>query len=56
MSNMSLEDSNKDVWIEILDQVRHEYLDKLLLETLPMSPEKVQADHNSWIRALNKGQ
>ena len=42
-------DNNKDVWIDILDGVEREYLDKLLLEipvpTCPrvsaMSPEKV---------------
>ena len=25
-------DNNRDVWLESLDRVRHEYLDKLLLE------------------------
>ena len=55
-------DNNRDVWKHILDRVRREYLDKLLLE-LPeptcryvsaMSPEDVKNDHKSWMVVLEK--
>ena len=55
-------DNNREVWISILDGVRREYLDKLLLETIQprcprvsvMSPEKVQNDHKCWMIVLEK--
>lgn len=56
-------DNNRNVWIDILDRVRHEYLDKLLLEGVPeptcryvsaMSPEEVKNDHKSWMVVLEK--
>ena len=55
-------DNDREVWISILDGVRGEYLDKLLLETnqqtcpcvSAMSPEKVHNDHKSWMIVLEK--
>ena len=53
---------DKTFWIACLDQVRKEYLDKLLVEgNLPkpkcsrvqiMSPEKIEENYNSWIAFL----
>ena len=55
-------DNNRNVWIDILDRVRHEYLDKLLLEVhqptcryvSAMSPEELKNDHDSWMEVLEK--
>ena len=50
-------DNNRNVWIDILDRVRHEYLD--LLEVPEpirryVSPEEVKNDHKSWMVVLEK--
>ena len=48
-------DNNRNVWIESLVRVRHEYLDKLLLEAPEaMSPEEVKNDHESWMVVFEK--